>query len=139
MRLVRFANSFPTFFDDVFRDFATPTSDGFEHAPPADVRESEKSIELKLDLPGVDPAGIDVKLEGDVLTVSAERKNETTEGDTGWARRERRWGRFSRTFTLPPSVEGTTPEATYKHGVLTLTLPKKAEVLPKTLKVRVEA
>jgi HSP20 family protein len=135
---------FPLFreFDDLFRDLGTMTPKAAaptELMPATDVVENDKAIELKLDLPGVTPDAIDVKLEGDVLTVSAERKQEHSEEKNGWIRQERSWGRFARSFVLPETVEGTTPAAAYKHGVLTVTLPKKEVAQPKTLTVKVEA
>lgn len=129
-------------FDEFFRDFTAPVVEDDRAAglvPPADVIENEKSVELKLDLPGVDPEQIDVKLDGNLLTITVERKNERTAQSKGWIRQERTWGTFARSFTLPNTLDGTKPEATYRHGVLTVTLPKKEEVLPKTLKVKVEA
>ena len=107
--------------------------------PTTDVLETEKAIELKVDMPGVTPEAIDVKLDGNMLTLSAERKQETKEEKNGWVRQERSWGKFARSFVLPETVEGTTPEASYKHGVLTVTLPKKEVPQPKSFKVKVEA
>lgn len=136
---------FPTLFrdfDEFFRDFGAPQVDNGQKSglvPAADVIEHEKSVELRLDMPGVDPEQIEVKLDGNLLTITAERKNERTDEGKGWIRQERNWGTFSRSFTLPNTLDGTRPEATYKHGVLMVTLPKKEEVLPKTLKVKVEA
>jgi HSP20 family protein len=144
---MRFALSprFPSFWrdiDEVFRDFnavqntqaAAPT-----FLPSVDVVESEKSFELHLDMPGFAPDQIDVKVEGNQLTVTAERKEEKLEEGKSWVRRERSRGQFMRSFALPEAVEGTNPQAAYKHGVLTVTLPKKEEVLPRSLKVKVEA
>ena len=136
----------PTFFrdfDELFRDVAAPTPEGPTAPraliPAADVVETPKAIEIRVDLPGVTPEEIDVKLEGDQLTITAERKQtETTEGK-GWLRQERSWGRYTRSFTLPNTLSGTQPEATYKHGVLTLSVPKREEVQPRSLKVKVEA
>ncbi|MEW5739531.1 MAG: Hsp20/alpha crystallin family protein [Myxococcota bacterium] len=144
MTLTRFNPRFSLFrdFDEFFRDFGAPVFDDNRQAalvPPADVVETDKAVELRLDLPGVDPEQIEVKLDGNLLTISAQRKNEKTEEGKGWIRQERAWGTFSRSFTLPNTLDGTKPEAAYKHGVLTVTLPKKEEVLPKTLKVKVEA
>jgi HSP20 family protein len=143
MTLTRFTPRFSLFrdFDDFFRDLGVPVYDNHRQAalvPPADVVETDTAVELRLDLPGVDPEQIEVKLDGNMLTISAERKNERTEGSKGWIRQERAWGTFSRTFTIPNTVDGAHPEAAYKHGVLTVTLPKKEEVVPRTLKVKVE-
>lgn len=139
-------NTFPTLwreFDNLFRDFGVPARAAAEgprrFIPAADVRETEKAVELHLDMPGVDPNGIEIKLDGNLLTITATRedKSETTGGE--WVRQERAWGQFGRTFTVPETIDGTKPEATYKHGVLTVVLPKKEAVLPKTFKVKIEA
>lgn len=99
----------------------------------------QRVVELRVDMPGVTPEAIEVKLDGNVLTLSAERKAEVKEEKNGWIRQERSWGRFARSFVLPETVEGTTPEATYKHGVLTVRLPKKEAAQPKSFTVKVEA
>jgi HSP20 family protein len=139
-------NRFPSLwrdFDELFRDFAPVTAQVEETAramvPATDVLETEKAIELKVDMPGVTPEAIEVKLDGNVLTLSAERKAEAKEEKNGWIRQERSWGRFARSFVLPETVEGTTPEATYKHGVLSVRLPKKEAAQPKSFTVKVEA
>ncbi len=146
MALVRFTPRIPSLwrdFDELFRDFTPPqvweeeTAKAF--APPADIADTGKALEVHLDMPGFTPEQIEVKVEQNVLTVSAERTEEKSEQDKGWLRRERSWGRFARSFTLPTSVDGDKPEASYKHGVLTVVLPKKQEVLPKSVKVKVEA
>lgn len=144
---MRFALSprFPSFWrdvDELFRDFNAmqPQADGATtFVPTADVIETDKSFELHLELPGFGPEQIDVKLEGNELTVTADRKDEKLDEGKTWVRRERTRGHFARSFSLPESVAGTTPQAAYKHGVLVVTLPKKEEVQPKTLKVKVEA
>ncbi|MBE2248802.1 MAG: Hsp20/alpha crystallin family protein [Myxococcus sp.] len=141
--LIRTTNRFPSLwreFDELFRaDAPATTNQTAALIPPTDVVESDKAFEFKLDLPGVTPDGIDVKLEGNLLTISAERTHEATEEKNGWVRRERSWGTFARSFELPESVEGTEPQASYKHGVLTVTLPKKEVAQPKSFKVKVEA
>lgn len=141
--MTRFAFN-PAFNRTFFRDFdqlftERQSAEKGHVVPAADIRENEKSVELRLDMPGVNPEQIDVKLEGNRLTITAERVDETTTEDKGWIRRERSAGTFVRSFTLDEKLEGTEPVATYKHGVLTLTLPKKEEVQPRSLKVKVEA
>lgn len=147
MNLTRFSPRFPGLFrefDEFFKDFAPAVyadvaARDASLSPAADVIEHERSIEIRMDLPGVDPEKIDVKLDGNMLTISAERKNERKEDDKGWIRQERTWGTYTRSFSLPSTLDGTKPDATYRHGVLAVTLPKKEEVLPKVLKVKVEA
>jgi len=143
MTLMRI-NRFPFFrdFDSLFRDMGLPldgANDERALVPAADIVDHEKSVEIRLDMPGVTPEAIEVKLDGDVLTVTAERKVEQKTEGKGWIRQERSWGTFARSFTLPNTLDGAKPEATYKHGVLSVTLPKKEEVLPKSFKVKVEA
>lgn len=143
MTLMRI-NRFPFFrdFDSLFRDMGLPldgANDERALVPAADIVDHEKSVEIRLDMPGVTPEAIEVKLDGDVLTVTAERKVEQKTEGKGWIRQERSWGTFARSFTLPNTLDGAKPEATYKHGVLSVTLPKKEDVLPKSFKVKVEA
>ena len=140
--LIRTTNRFPSIwreFDELFRAAPTTTTPQSAIAPATDVVENDTAIEFRVDMPGVTPDGIDVKLEGNVLTLTAERKHETKEEKDGWIRQERSWGTFARSFVLPETVEGTEPQAAYKHGVLTVTLPKKAVAQPKSFKVKVEA
>lgn len=128
-------------FDELFKEAVTAAAEAPEATltPAADVVETEKAVEIHLDLPGVVPEQIDVKLEGNQLTITAERKVEKAVEQRGYLRRERAQGAFTRSFTLPTTLDGTKPEASYRHGVLTVTLPKKEEVQPRSLKVKVEA
>ena len=145
MSLTRFAFTprFPSFWRDVDELLDTPVQNTL--TPSADVYETDKAVELHLDMPGVSPDAIDVKLEGDQLTITAERKNEKlVNADENakngkWVRRERYVGNFRRTFTLSDMLEGTTPEASYRHGVLVVTLPKREAAQPRSVKVKVEA
>ena len=143
MSLARFAFTprFPAFWRDVDELFREVPPNGGEQTflPAADVRETDKAVEIHLDMPGITPEQIDVKLEGDQLTITAERKDEKTTEEKGWLRRERRQGRYSRAFTLPDTLDGTNPEATYRNGVLMVTIPKRAVAQPRSLKVKVEA
>ncbi len=134
-----FNPGFAPLFRDLETIFANRPGGDATLWPKADVRETETAVELKLDLPGVTPEAIDVKVEGDTLTIHAERTAEETTEGKGWLRKERTHGRFERSFTLGDTLDGSKPEAAYKHGVLTVTIPKKPEVAPRALKVKVEA
>jgi HSP20 family protein len=142
MTLMR-VNRFPTLFrefDELFRGLPTAPADEVRaFIPAADVLEHAKHLEIRLDLPGVNPEQIEVKLDGDLLTITAERTEAKVAEGSGWVRQERSQGRFVRTFNLPSSIDGARPEAVYKHGVLVVTLPKREETLPRSLKVKVEA
>lgn len=106
-------------------------------APAVDVYEDDHSIMLKIEVPGIDEKDIDVRIEDNTLTVHGERKFEKEEKEENFRRVERQYGSFSRSFTLPNTVDPEQVRATYEKGVLKITLAKKAEAKPKQIKVNV--
>jgi HSP20 family protein len=106
-------------------------------APAVDVYEDEHDVTLKIEVPGIDEKDIDVRLESNTLTVHGERKIEKEEKEENYRRVERQYGSFTRTFTLPTTVDSEKVSATYDKGVLKIALPKKAEAKPKQIKVSV--
>jgi HSP20 family protein len=106
-------------------------------APPVDIYEDEHNIALKLEVPGIDDKDIDVRIEGNTLTVHGERKIEKEEKEENFRRIERQYGSFTRSFTLPSSVDPGQVSAHYDKGVLKLNLAKKAEAKPRQIKVNV--
>jgi len=106
-------------------------------APPVDVYEDEHNITLKIEVPGIDEKDIDVRIENNTLTVHGERKFEKEEKEENYRRVERQYGSFSRTFTLPNTVDTESVSADYEKGVLKIKLAKKAEAKPKQIKVNV--
>jgi HSP20 family protein len=106
-------------------------------APPADVYEDEHTITLKLEVPGIDAKDIDVRIENNMLTVHGERKIEKEEKEENFRRIERQYGSFTRSFTLPSSVDSGQVSAHYDKGLLKISLAKKAEAKPKQIKVNV--
>ena len=106
-------------------------------APPVDVYEDEHNITLKIEVPGIDEKDIDVRIENNTLTVHGERKFEKEEKEENYRRVERQYGSFTRTFTLPTTVDPEKVEANYDKGVLKVKLAKKAEAKPKQIKVNV--
>jgi HSP20 family protein len=106
-------------------------------APPVDVYEDEHSVNLKIEVPGVDEKDIEVRIENNVLTVQGERKFEKEEKQENFRRVERQYGSFTRTFTLPTTVDAEKVAASYDKGILKIALPKKAEAKPKQIKVSV--
>jgi HSP20 family protein len=106
-------------------------------APPVDVYEDEHNVTLKIEVPGIDEKDIDVRIENNVLTVHGERKFEKEEKEENFRRVERQYGSFTRTFTLPNTVEAEKVSANYDKGILKIALPKKAEAKPKQIKVNV--
>ena len=105
--------------------------------PPVDIYEDEHAITLKMEVPGIDEKDIDVRIEGNTLSVGGERKLEKDEKEENYRRIERQYGSFTRSFTLPSSVDPTQVSAHYEQGVLKVSLAKKAEAKPKQIKINV--
>lgn len=106
-------------------------------APAVDIFETENELVVKADLPEVNEKDIDVRVENNMLTVRGERKFEEKTEKENYLRVERTYGTFSRSFSLPNTVNNEAIKADYKNGVLTVTLPKRAESKPKQVKVNV--
>ena len=126
----------------LFRESYTPegpeealTTTSF--APPVDIYEDEHNITLKLDVPGIDEKDIDVRIDNNTLTVHGERKIEKEEKEENFRRVERQYGSFTRSFTLPSSVDSGQVSADYNQGVLKIKVAKKSEAKPKQIKVNV--
>ena len=111
---------------------------GGAFVPPVDVYEDEHSIRLKMEVPGVEEKDIDIRLENNMLTVRGERKLESETKEENYHRIERSYGSFTRSFSLPNTVNPEDVKANYSKGVLTVTLAKRAEARPKQIKVDVK-
>jgi HSP20 family protein len=123
-----FAGSFPR-----HADHSALTS----WAPAVDIYETENELVVKADLPEVDEKDIDVRVENNTLSVRGERKFEKKTEKENYLRVERAYGSFSRSFSLPNTVNHEAIKADFHNGVLTVTLPKRAESKPKQVKVNV--
>ena len=108
-------------------------------APPVDVYEDEHNITLKIEVPGIDEKDIDVSIENNTLTVCGERRFEKEEKEENFQRVERQYGSFTRSFTLPSSVEPGQVSARCDKGVLKINLAKKTEAKPTQIKVNIGA
>jgi HSP20 family protein len=106
-------------------------------APPVDIYEDEHNIVLKIDVPGIDERDIDVRIQNSTLTVHGERKIEKEEKEENFRRVERQYGSFTRTFTLPSSVDPGQVSAHCDKGVLKIILAKRVEAKPTQIKVSV--
>jgi len=106
-------------------------------APPVDIYEDEHKITLKIEVPGIDEKDIDIRIEGNTLTVHGKRTLEKDEKEENFRRVERQYGSFTRSFTLPGSVDPEQVSADYDKGVLKINLAKKAEAKPKQIKVNI--
>jgi len=106
-------------------------------APAVDIYETENELVVKADLPDVSEKDLDVRIENNTLTIRGERKFEKKVEEENYLRVERTYGSFSRSFSLPNTVNSEAIKAEYKNGVLTVELPKRAESKPKQIKVNV--
>jgi HSP20 family protein len=106
-------------------------------APAVDIYETENELVVKADLPDVNEKDLDVRIENNTLTIRGERKFEKKVDEENYLRVERTYGSFSRSFSLPNTVNSEAIKAEYKNGVLTVELPKRAESKPKQVKVNV--
>ena len=122
-------------FNDQFGALTRDESLTGSFVPPVDVYEDENSIQVRLEVPGIEEKDIDIRLENNVLTVRGERKFEKEEKEENFHRIERRYGSFTRSFTLPATVNSEEVQADYEQGVLKVRLPKRAEAKPKQIKV----
>ena len=107
-------------------------------APTVDVFEDSDKIVIKADLPGIRQEDIDIEMTGDTLTLKGERKFEDEEKRDGYVRVERQYGAFQRSFTIGIPVESANVSATYRNGILELTIPKAEATKPKKVQVNVE-
>ena len=105
--------------------------------PPVDIYEAEGELVLKAELPDMQRDDIDVTVENNTLTIRGERKLDNEIKQENFHRVERAYGSFVRTFSLPPTVDSGNIGAEYKNGVLTVKLPMREEVKPRTIDVKV--
>ena len=118
-----------------FGENTLPKRDDF--TPSADIYETETGYEVAVELPGVKKDDIGIDLKEGVLTISGERKNERDSDSGELVRRERSHGKFQRSWTLPKESDPEKIAATYEAGVLTLSIPKRPEVQPKQIEIKV--
>ena len=104
-------------------------------APATDVYEDENHVTLKLELPGIDEKDLDIRVENNNLIIRGERKFEKEEKEENFRRVERQYGTFVRSFSLPSTVDTDNINASYDNGVLSITMPKRAEAKPKQIQV----
>lgn len=128
--------------NSIFSDFARPEGDQESLAmgnfiPPVDVYEDEHQMILKLEIPGIKQEDLDVRVENQTLTIKGERKFEKEEKEENFQRIERRYGSFTRSFSLPQAVDTSAVKANYDAGVLSVSLAKKETAKPKQVKVEI--
>ncbi len=125
-------------FEEFFNDFPLTSSlaDTRESWNPAvDILEKDGNLILRAELPGMTEKQIELKLEGNTLTLKGERKMDAEDKKNNYHRVESFYGTFLRTFRLPDTVDMEKISADYKNGVLTVTMPQKPEVRPREIPV----
>jgi HSP20 family protein len=122
----------------LFEYFPTAEEQGFEWWPAVNVAETPETVVVTAELPGLDPKEIEISVVGDTLTIRGEKRFEREEKGKTWYRREIAGGKFTRSFTLPASVDAEHVDAACKAGILTITLPKRAEAKAKKIEVKVK-
>ena len=133
-------SSLRTEMDRLFEDFfgtLLPGTAGMS-VPAVDIAEKEDEIEVHAELPGVKPEEVSVSADEDTLTIRGEKKLEREEKDTNWHMMERSYGSFTRVLSLPAPVDASSAKASYKDGVLTITLPKRPEAQARKVEIKVE-
>lgn len=105
-------------------------------APEVDVEETTNAIVLRADLPGMSKQDMHISVENNRLTISGERKSEKSDKERNFHRIERTYGSFCRSFSLPATVLADRVEASYKDGVLEVTVPKAEEVKPREIDIK---
>lgn len=129
-----------TLFDNFSRGFDLEPFEGRlgTFNPRIDVTENETGIKISAELPGLDEGDIDVSLVKDTLTIKGEKKEEKEDKGKDYYRMERSYGSFSRTIPLPGEVDKDKVDASFKKGVLTVTLPKTAQAKKETKKITIK-
>ena len=123
---------------DPFRDFGFATAN--QWMPPVDIYQNgDREIVLKAELPDMTREDIDMTVENFVLTIKGEKKFDTDVKEEQYHHIERRYGTFSRSFSLPQTVDTSKVAAEYKNGVLTVRIPLREEAKPRQIKIEVAA
>ena len=122
--------------ENAFSRFLNEPAANRPWAPSVDIYETENNLVFKADVPDVDPANIDVRVENQTLTIAGERKFESDSNEKGYHRIERSYGNFVRSFAVPNAFDTDNINAAYKNGVLTVTLNKKEAAKPRQVKVQ---
>jgi HSP20 family protein len=115
--------------------FATNTSYG-SWSPPVDIFERPDGLVIRAEIPGVQKEEIDVRIENNVLTLHGERRREAGFDESSAHRLERVFGAFTRSFSLPATVDSGKISAAYRDGVLEIVLPKADEAKPKRIQIQ---
>jgi HSP20 family protein len=124
-------------FDETFSRGRSAESEMGTWAPAVDIYETEQELVLKADLPEVNQQEIDIRIENNMLTIRGERKFHNEVSQDNYLRVERAYGPFSRSFSLPNTLNTEAIKADYHNGVLSIRMPKREESRPKQIRIGV--
>jgi len=133
---------FRPFFEDIFGSNGEGARSGsLMRAPSSDVVETENSIRVVVEMPGIRPENLNVDIENNVLSIRGEKQEDRQEGDekSTWHLTERRYGQFSRSFVLPRDVDADAIQARFDNGILTVTIPKSARARRRRIHVSADS
>ena len=125
------------FWDSFFERRPMKAEEGLEFFPSIDLAEKANELVVKCEVPGMDPKDIDISLSDGVLTIRGEKKQEREEKEADYHLVERSYGSFSRSIQLPKEVQSDKISASYKNGILKITLPKSGEAKKKEVRIKV--
>jgi HSP20 family protein len=125
------------FLDSFLERRPTKAEEAGEFLPALDLAEKDNELVVKCEVPGMDPKDIDISLSDGMLTIRGEKKQEREEKETDYHLVERSYGAFTRSIHLPKEVQGDKISASYKNGILKITLPKSEEAKKKEIKIKV--
>jgi len=139
--IVSFQRAINTLFDDFFRgiDFGPMETGMSKFYPRIDMAEDDKNITITAELPGLDEKDIEINLSKDILTIKGEKKEEKEEKGKERYYMERSFGSFQRMISIPAEVDTNKVDATFKKGVLSITLPKLAKAKEAQKKIQIKA
>ncbi len=145
MTLIKWTPRPASLFDDMDKmirntfekDWNFPVSSKTNWSPAIDVKESDSSFMLTADIPGLTKKEVKINISNNVLSISGERKIEDEKESDNFHYRERLYGSFSRTFNLPETVKEEDISASFKNGILSITLPKHEVELPKEREIKI--
>lgn len=139
--LWRLQENFNRMFDEFFNNF---NLEPFESRilgkfPSVDIKESDKTVTVSAELPGLEAKDIDISISDDVLNLRGQKEEESESKEGNYYHKERTYGSFQRDIPLPAEVEFNDVNAVFKNGVLTITIPKKPEDKRKSKKIEIKA
>ena len=125
--------------NSIFHDNFEQIDNSFDSWKPlADIKENDNYYNIIADIPGFSKKDIEIKVNNSILTIAGEKKNDTKNDGEKFYHRERNLGRFFRSFSLPDTVDEERVDASFKDGVLTVTLHKDEKLLPKERVVKIK-